>query len=155
MITVVCYLPLSNFIQPLITWYNPFGYTLTSPTLCVHPFLSLMLRLTLVFVFSNAIAGRAVSTSRTFSIYYVFIPVAVSMWILENSNCYTQRDVGRTVSGEKEQGILCCFAGFGCRPHNSAHLGHVPCCCNRENLIKFSINILLDIFPHILGRFKS
>ena len=43
MITVVCYLPLSNLIQPLITWYNPFGDTLASPTLCVHPFLSLIL----------------------------------------------------------------------------------------------------------------
>ena len=32
---------ISNLNQPLIPWYNPFGDTLASPTLCVHPFLSL------------------------------------------------------------------------------------------------------------------
>ena len=78
----------------------------------------------------------------------------LSLSKLRNSNCSTERDVGHTVSGGKEQGILCCFVGFDCRPHNSAHLGHVPCCYNRENLIKFSINILLDIFLIFLEDLK-
>ena len=41
MITVVCYLPLSNLNQPLITWYNPFGDTFQLQVVDVHPFLSL------------------------------------------------------------------------------------------------------------------
>ena len=53
MITVVCYLPLSNLIQPLIKWYNPFGDTLASPTLCVHPFLSLLHSLNYSSMFSK------------------------------------------------------------------------------------------------------
>ena len=41
-----------------------------------------------------------------------------------------------------------------CRPHISDHLGYVPCCYNRENLIKFSINILLDILLIFLEDLK-
>lgn len=42
MITVVCYLPLSNLNQPLIPWYNPFGDTFQLQIVDVYPFLSLM-----------------------------------------------------------------------------------------------------------------
>ena len=38
MITVVCYLPLSNLIQPLITWYNPFWHTSQIQIINVHPY---------------------------------------------------------------------------------------------------------------------
>ena len=37
MVTVVCLLPLSNLIQPLIPWYNPFGDTFQLQIITVHP----------------------------------------------------------------------------------------------------------------------
>ena len=38
MITVVCYLPLSNLNQPLIPWYNPFGDKFQLQIVDVHPY---------------------------------------------------------------------------------------------------------------------
>ena len=38
MITVVCYLPLSNLIQPLMPWYNPFGDTFQFQIIIFHPY---------------------------------------------------------------------------------------------------------------------
>ena len=69
MITVVCYLPLSNLNQPLIQWYNPFGDTFQLQIVAVHPIYPWLVGArrrpcTLISKLSNTTPGSSQDTMR-------------------------------------------------------------------------------------------
>ena len=112
------------------------------------------LQLILVFFLSNAITGRAVSTSsHIFKILCLHYSYRYQNW---GTLIVPLREMSVTLylEGRSKAYFVALLVLIVCRPHNSAHLGHVPCCYNRENLIKFSINILLGILLIFLEDLK-